>query len=181
MTVSMERDSINWVKERGLTKESYFLDRASKPGSRHTVGQLCSGALRLGCKTRKRYPRTNLGLFAIVPSRHQTGDNKRVKSPKNHKWKDDPLQAMGLLLWLGARRHWCRCRSYYVCPALLHQPANYIPKLGYHTLALQSTILFLFSSSSSSTSSPLVLLAFFSSIRHTTISTQRVRKASSNF
>ena len=38
VTVSMERDSINWAKGRGLSKKSFFPNRASKSGSQHTIG-----------------------------------------------------------------------------------------------------------------------------------------------
>ena len=50
------------------------------------------------------------------------------------------MQAVGLLLWLGARRFCCRHRKYYICPAPLRQPLNYPPKLGSHTLVLQCTL-----------------------------------------
>ena len=38
VTVSMKRDSINWTKGRGLSKESYCPNGMNKPGSRHTIG-----------------------------------------------------------------------------------------------------------------------------------------------
>ena len=41
---------------------------------------------------------------------------------------------------LGARRHWCRHRKYYICPALFPQPPNFPSKLGCHTLALQGML-----------------------------------------
>ena len=106
-----------------------------------SVNQLCSRALRLIWKTMKRYPRTNPGPFAIGPSGikpatpHSTSrGNHQILSQR------DQLQAVGLLLWLGASRHWCRCRKYYICPEPLHQLLNYPPKLGCHMLALQGML-----------------------------------------
>ena len=46
----------------------------------------------------------------------------------------DPLQVKALHLWLGTKRHWYRCRKYYICPAPHHQSPNYPPKGGCHTL-----------------------------------------------
>ena len=60
--------------------------------------------------------------------------NYKIKLPKGQ------LQAVCLPLWLGARRHWCRHRKYYICPAPPHQPLNSPPMLGCHTLALQDTL-----------------------------------------
>ena len=51
VTVSMEWDNIFWAWGIGLSKESYFPNRMSRSGSRHTplaVMQLCSRALRMG-------------------------------------------------------------------------------------------------------------------------------------
>ena len=89
----------------------------------------------------KRYPRTNPGPFAIGPSGNHTG-GPHFTSRRNYQIlsQKDSLQAVGLLLWLGAKRHWCRCRKYYLCPAPSHQPTNYPPKLGCHMLALQGTL-----------------------------------------
>ena len=83
----------------------------------------------------KKHPKTVQGPFAIGPSGNQTGD-VHFASRRNHRilsQNNDPLQAVGLLLWLGVRRHWCRRRKYYICPALLHQPLNFLPELGSHT------------------------------------------------
>ena len=82
-----------------------------------------------------------LGPFTIGPSGNQTG-KPDFTSRGNHQilYQKYPLQAVGLLLWLGARRHWCRRREYYICPAPLHQPPNYPPNLNCHTLALQGTL-----------------------------------------
>ena len=48
-----------------------------------------------------------------------------------------PLRAVGLFLWPGTRRHWCRSRRYYICPAPLHQASHYSPKLGCLKLSFQ--------------------------------------------
>ena len=102
---------------------------------------LCSRALRWGWETMKRYPGTIPGPFAIGLSGNQTGDSHFTNRGNNQiLTQKDPLQAVGVLLWLGARRHWwCRRRKYYICPTPLHQPPNFPPKLGYHTLVLQGT------------------------------------------
>ena len=55
---------------------------------------------------------------------HQQGNHKK-SSPRGTHCK------------LGARRYWCKCRKYYISPALFHW---YPPKLSCHTLALQSTL-----------------------------------------
>ena len=82
-----------------------------------SCSQTCSRALRLVWEIMKRYPRINLGPFANGPSGNQTGD-PHFTSRWNHQiLSQDQLQAVDLLLWLGARRHWCRCRKYYICPA----------------------------------------------------------------
>ena len=103
-----------------------------------SYSQLCSRALRLVWETMKRYPRTNPGPFTIGPFGHRTG-NPHFTSRGNHQilTQKDPLQAVGLPLWLGARRHWCKC---HICPATIHQPPNYPPKLDCHTLALEGTL-----------------------------------------
>ena len=84
----------------------------------------------------KRCPRTNPGPFAIGPSGNQTGNphftsrgNQQILSQK------DPSQAVGPLLWLGARRH----RG---ADAPHHQSPSYPTKLGCHTLTLQGTHLY---------------------------------------
>ena len=49
VTMSMERDSINLAKGRSLSKEFYFPNQTSKPGSRHvhiSFSQLCPKTLR---------------------------------------------------------------------------------------------------------------------------------------
>ena len=80
--------------------------------------QPCSRALRLVWKT-------NPVTFTIGLSRNRTG-HSHFTSRQNHHFlsQKDSLQAVGLLFWLGARRHWCRRRKYYICPAPLHQPPN---------------------------------------------------------
>ena len=80
-----------------------------------SCSQLCSRALRLVWVTMKRYPRTNPGPFAIGPFGNWTGD-PHFKDRGNHQilsQKD-----------LGAKRHWCRHRKYYICPAPLHQTSK---------------------------------------------------------
>ena len=102
VTVSMERDSINWTKGRGLSKKSNFPDHMSILGSRHTIGcQPCFRTLKTGRET------TIPGPFAIKPAcpDFTSYGNHQILSQK------DPLQAVGLLLWLGARSHWCRRRK----------------------------------------------------------------------
>ena len=76
----------------------------------------------------KRYPRTIPDPFAIDPSRNRTC-NPHFTSRGNHQIlsQKDPLYAVGLLLWLGDRRHLYRCGKYYIFPA---PPLNYLPKLG---------------------------------------------------
>ena len=77
--------------------------------------QLWSRALRLVWETMKRNPRTNPGPFVIGPSGNQTRGDPHFTSRGNHQIlsKKDPLQAVGLLLWLGVRSHCCRRRKYY--------------------------------------------------------------------
>ena len=65
--------------------------------------QLCSGTLRMGWKIMLRYLRTIRGLsvmeIELTQSPPHRGRNHQILSQKS------PLQAAGLLLWLGARRH----------------------------------------------------------------------------
>ena len=143
----MERNSLNWAKGRGLSKKSYFPDCVSKPGFQHIIGcQAANFALGRGAKFGPR----NIDEVCQDQSRsfhnwsfwesnrwlpHFTNrGNHQILSQK------DPLQAVGLLLWLGGRRHWCRGRKYYICPEPLYKPPNYPPKLGCQTLALQYQI-----------------------------------------
>ena len=146
MTVSMERDIINWPKGRGLSKKSYFPDCMNKPGSRHTNSWLSCSQLftKVGLRNHEEVSQDHSRPFS--PSRNWIGDphftstgNLQILSQM------DQFQAVGLLLWLGARRHWCRRRKYYICPAPL-------PKLGCHTLA--------FAENGTDATLPLGLLSF---------------------
>ena len=141
----MERDRINWAKGRGLSKKSYFPDRASKYGLWHIIdrhaAKFALGNWGWAEKPWRDIPGPIQSLSQLVlPGTEPATPN--FTSRGNHQILSlkDPWQAVGLLLWLGARRHWCRHRKYYVCPAPLYQPPNYPPKLGCHTLALQGTL-----------------------------------------
>ena len=45
------------------------------------------------------------------------GLSKNLEKSPNLSQKN-PLQAVGLPLWLGTRWHWCKLRKHYICPAL---------------------------------------------------------------
>ena len=68
----------------------------------------------------KRHPRTIPGPIPISTSWSQTR-NLHFTSRGNHQIfsQKHPLQAVSLLLWLGARMHWCRRRKHYIFPAPL--------------------------------------------------------------
>ena len=126
--------------------DSYCPNHTSNPGLQHfatrywmSCSQPCSRVLRLDWKSMNRYWRVFSDLFSIGPSRNRTGD-PHFTSKGNHPKAEEGtvLQVMGLFLWLGARRHRCRHRKYYICSAPLHQPPNYPPKLIYHTLAIKA-------------------------------------------
>ena len=98
------------------------------------------GVLKLAWVT-NRYHRIIPGPFPIGPSSNQiinphftSSGNCQILPQKAR------LPAAGLLRWMEARRDWCRCRKYCICPAPLHQHPNYPPKLGCRTLALQATL-----------------------------------------
>ena len=70
-----------------------------------SCSQLCSKTLMLVWET-------NPDPFAIGPSGNQTGDLQRHR----YGGHEIPLEAVGLLLWLGVRRDWCRRSKYYISP-----------------------------------------------------------------
>ena len=124
---SVKEVPFSWPREQTWLATHHWL----------SCSQLCSWALRLVEEVSQDQSRP----FRNWSFQESTGDphftsrgNNQILSQK------DPLQAVGLLLWLGARRHWYRCRKYYICPAPPHQPLNYPPKLGCHTLALQGKL-----------------------------------------
>ena len=79
-----------------------------------------------------RYPRTIPGPYGTRDIYHFTEKNDQILSQKD--WGSTSLA--------GSIRHWFRRRSKYdICPAPLHQPPNYPPKLGCYTL--RNTILLL--------------------------------------
>ena len=123
------------TRTRGEVFKEVVFSRPWEPtwlATRHWLpgSQLCSRALRLFWETMKSYPGTNpdrcLGIEPATPTL-QVGEITKSSPRRTH-----------CKLWLGARRHCCRRRKNYICPAPpLHQPPKYPPKLGWHTLALQ--------------------------------------------
>ena len=123
---SFKEVSISWPQEQTWLATHHWL----------LSSQLCSRELRLDMRNHEEHPRTNPGLFRNWsfqesnrwPPTSQVGGSQRTYCK------------LWVYFWLGAGKHWCRHRKYYICPAPLHQPLNYPPKLGCHTLVLQGTL-----------------------------------------
>ena len=94
-----------------------------------------------GLTKHKEVSQDHSSPLEISPSWNRTGE-PHFTGKENHQIlsQKDPLRAVSLLLWLGARRHLCRHRKYYISPAPLHQPRNYPLKLDCHTPAIQGTL-----------------------------------------
>ena len=88
-------------------------------------------------------PRTWRGRFRAGSSNTGGPPLPRKRAPFTKKCA--PLWAVGLFLWLGARRYWDRDRKFYICLEPRHQPLNFPPKLGFHTFALQGMLWLQFS------------------------------------
>ena len=108
-----------------------------------------------GCKTTNRYFRSIPGPFSNGPSGNWTSNTPPpFTSRANHLAlaQKDPLLAMSLLHWLGARGNQCRHRKYYISQAPLYQSPNYSNPLGCMTTLplFQYSKIYLFMSISNS-------------------------------
>ena len=113
-------------------------ERASKPGSWHTLGSHAPNFTLGHCGWAEKPYRgipgpfqalsqlDLLGLKPATPHFTSRGNNEIL-------FQKASLLAVGLLLWLGARKHWCRCKKYSIYQAPLYQPPNYPPKIGCRT------------------------------------------------
>ena len=120
-------DSISWTRMRSFQRSPALF---SWPQTWLAINHWLWGT-KVGLRNHEEVPQTIPGPFAIDSSGDQT-NNPHFTSRGIHQIlsQKDLLEAVGLLLWLGARRHRCRCRKYYICPATLHQPPNDLPNLG---------------------------------------------------
>ena len=131
-------DCIHGKNQLGLGKTSYCPNCVKKPGSQHTVGRHAVNfalRLRLGWKIIKRYRKTIPRYFA-VSSRNQSDDRQFISRGCHQiRSQKDPLQAVDLLLWLGAKWYWCRSGR---CRSVQQRLTNL--KLGCHMLTLQGIL-----------------------------------------
>ena len=98
-----------------------------------------------GWETMARFPRTIPDPFAIGSPWNWTGAPPPPISQAGEITKSSPRRTR-CKLWVcffdwELKGTVADAEKYFICPARLHQPLNYPPKLGCHTLALQGIFL----------------------------------------